>query len=428
MTTIDRHDRSSGRPWWSQRPTVGLVSNDTDGAAPPRTDEAERSGRAWAAFCDELRSTGERILDDGEHLDDQQVAEGSRHLSRLLRLALELELEYGDPAHPRFVCHERPSAQWGGPNPDNYYLRAAIDPTSSYRMWADVGGVEDVILSLMEGDMALEQYGVYSEVSLSDLDVRGGRLELVVAPERTDGNWMPMHPSATNLTVRIFQSDPVADAAPYVHIERLDSDPTAPVAPPRFDAGDLESALQQTARWVDASVGFWQRYMERFAASPARNTLSEPSHPPGGAEHILYGGGMWRLEPDEALLVECDLPDARYWNFTIHTYPWFESGDHERRCTSRNHRDVHVDQDGRVRLVVAHADPGVPNWIDTEDRRESVLTYRYIHADSAPHPQARVVALGSIRDELPDDHPTTTPEQRRAELARRAEALRERYR
>ena len=43
-------------------------------------------------------------------------------------MALQGQLEHGDPAHPTFHRYEEPWVQWGGPNPDNVYLRAPIDP------------------------------------------------------------------------------------------------------------------------------------------------------------------------------------------------------------------------------------------------------------------------------------------------------------
>lgn len=387
--------------------------------------DRERSRRAWRRFCAELEGAGERLLGDGPHLDDRSIAEGYRYLSRLTRLGLELCLEYGDPAHPRFVNHERPSIQWGGPNPDNYYLRATIDPACSYRVWGDVDGVEDVIFALMEGDMALEQYGVYSETTLSQFVVENGRLEFVVSPDDAPGNRMAMHPAATNLTVRVYQSDPIAEPAPFFHIERIDP---VSAAPPAIDGVRLEQGLADATRWITGSATYWQQYMERFAAGARRNELTPPSTPPGGADNILYGGGMWCLEEGEALVIECPAPDAAYWNFTIHTYPWFESGDHEERQTSLNHRTTHIDGDGIVRLVVSHDDPGVPNWIDTEGRRESLLTYRWIHANDAPHPSTRLSPLADVRTGFPDDHPMVTPPQRQAALALRSAGMRERYR
>ena len=385
----------------------------------------ERSRDAWSAFCADLEAAGDGILEAGSDLGPADVAEGYRHLSRLTRLALELMVEYGDPAYPRFVNHERPTIQWGGPNPDNYYLRAPIDPGSSYRVWGDVTGVEDVIFSLAEGDMALDRYGVYSETTLAELDVTEGRLELALTTDEQAGNWMPMHPDASILMIRVYQSDPSSQPAPYFHIERLDADW---VAPPRLDADGLEAGLRAASEWLTASARYWPQFMTGFAASAEPNVLSPPTQPPGGADNILYGACLWQLEDGEALVIDSAVPDAEYWNFTIHTYPWFESGDHERRQTSLNHRTAHVDPDGRVRMVLAHTDPGVPNWIDTEGRRSSMLTYRWIQSRDAPQPVAHRTRLSDLGEHLPGGHPTTTAEERRSALARRAEGQRERFR
>ena len=379
---------------------------------------------AWASWCARLDALGQRVA-AGElpGANASTPAEGARHLTRLLRIALELEVEHGDPLHPAFVAHERLTAQWGGPNPDNVYWRSAVDPAHTYRVWGDLSGVEHAIFGLAEGDMALLQFGVHGERSLDELELGpDGRIELWLSPEERSGNWIPMHPDAHNCTVRLYQVDWSRDPAPGLHIERIGGD----LARPLPDAEGLEAALDRAMTWVERSVTFWADYLEQAGTRLGANQLAPPTTPPGGATDISYGGGMWDLGAGEALLVTCDVPDAAYWNFTIHTVPWFESGDFGHRQTSLNQAQTHVDADGRLRLVVAHEDPGVPNWIDTEGRRTSMLTYRWIWARSKPVPTAEVVPLPELWTKLPGDHPTVTPEQRRAVLAARAEAVRAR--
>ena len=41
---------------------------------------------------------------------------------------------------------------------------------------------------------------------------------------------------------------------------------------------------------------------------------------------------------------------------------------------------------GSFRMVVAHADPGVPNWIDTEGRASGTLFFRYFLAEGDVEP------------------------------------------
>jgi hypothetical protein len=157
------------------------------------------------------------------------------------------------------------------------------------------------------------------------------------------------------------------------------------------------------------------------------NTFTAPTTPPGGAPSIAYGGGCWDLGPDEVLLIEHDVPDARYWNWSLHHLHWFDSGAWDERLESCNGHQAHVDVDGRVRLVVAHSDPGSPNWLDTEDRSLGMAVYRYVGAESRPVPSARVVSTSDLRAALPDGHPHLDAAERRQQLADRSRAAQRRW-
>jgi hypothetical protein len=155
--------------------------------------------------------------------------------------------------------------------------------------------------------------------------------------------------------------------------------------------------------------------------------MSPPSTPKGGAPNIGYGAGWWELEPDEALLVTTDVPDADYWGWTVHHRFRLDSGDFANHATSVNMMQAFADDDGRVRLVLAHDDPGTPNWIDTEGRREGMLIYRSIGTRSRPAPESLVVPRREVRDHLPVSHPVIDAETRRAQLARRRASVLARY-
>src|SRR5690242_15675230 len=89
---------------------------------------------AWQALCDRLATTGARLATPPFPAAGDDHAADVRHLARQLVLALQGELEHGDAAFPTFHRYEEPWAQWGGPNPDNVYTRAAIDPRATYRV------------------------------------------------------------------------------------------------------------------------------------------------------------------------------------------------------------------------------------------------------------------------------------------------------
>jgi len=148
-----------------------------------------RTGEAGRDFCDRLKAAGEAILEDGFPDSPSDRAEGFRWLTRLISHATQMEVEAGDTRAPFSIRYETPHNQWGGPNPGNTYLRANVDPDSSYRIWANVTDVRQAIFSLNEGDMQLGEYGVFSERSLDQFEVgTDGSLEIWLSPDEHPQN------------------------------------------------------------------------------------------------------------------------------------------------------------------------------------------------------------------------------------------------
>jgi hypothetical protein len=382
-------------------------------------------GEAWRAFCRRLEAAGDAILADGFPDSPRDRAEGYRWLTRLLVYATRMEIEAADTRFPRFVRYETPDVQWGGPNPDNTYYRARVDPGERYRVWSDVRGVRQAIFSLHEGDMQQGRYGVYGETSLDQLHVDpSGRLEITLSAEPAPENWIRMPPEARIFGVRIYASDWEADASPPFHIERIGGEGEPP---PPLDPARLADGLGRAADWIEATSRFWNAYTRAGWQRATPNVPAPPAPAKGGADNILYGSCFWQLADGEALLLECDVPDADYFGFSIHTLGWLESGDFADRQTSLSGHQVHVDGDGRLRVVLAHRDPGVPNWIDTEARERGLLVYRWVWARSAPAPGAKVVAVQDLRAALPAGHPSVDAAERRRRLARRREAAWSRF-
>jgi hypothetical protein len=352
--------------------------------------------------------------------------EGFRHLARQLSTALRAELEHADVEHPSFHRYEEPWSQWGGPNPDNVYLRATIDPAATYRVWGDVTGVRDAIISVVEGDMHLDRYGVYAERTLQEMDLGpAGEFEMLVSPVDQPGtNCLVTDPQATLLLVRQFQCDWDRDAIATFHIERADRRGEPAPAP---DPTEVALALERAIEWTERSLRYWSMYSAQAASALPVNEFGPPRTPPGGAPHIAYGAGRWSLADDEALVVTVDQPDADYWGWTIHTDGLFDSGDFASRQTSLNFEQAHVGADGLVRLVVAARDPGVANWIDTCGHPTGLLVYRYIGARTRPLPSAEVVKTAEAGSRLPAEHPHVDAAARREALARRRAAVLARY-
>jgi hypothetical protein len=387
-------------------------------------DDLDVTG-AWRLFCERLADVGSSLGGEPFPQSEAGRALGVRHLGRQVVMALQAELEHADASNPTFHRYEEPWVQWGGPNPDNVYTRARIDPAATYRVFGNVAGVRAAIFSLVDGDMHLGRYGVFSERSLADLDVDAdGAFEAWISPEPHAHNWFESHADARMFLVRQYLCDWEHDRAAPLTIERVETRgiPALPTNPL-----DLVDALDRAATWVERSTAYWCTYVERARESLPCNAVAPPGTPRGGAPTIAYGAGWWQLEPDEALFITTDVPDAGYWGWTVHHRYRLDSGSFADRQTSLNPAQVFVDDDARIRLVVAARDPGVPNWIDTEGQPEGMLVYRSIDTRSRPVPEAAVVPLAELRDHLPAAHPVVGGSERRDRLARRRAAVLARY-
>lgn len=380
---------------------------------------------AWEDFCQRLAAAGRTVLSDPMAQGEREQAEGLRSLTRQATFAIQHAMEFRDPDFPAFHRFDDDVTKWGGPNADNNYLRCAIDPAGTYRLTADVAGCREAILSLGEGDMQLGQYGVFSEVSFRDLDIPGDQLDIVISPDHHDGNWMATDPLVRQLSIRIYVVDWAVDAIPTFHIERLDRAEDRPAV---LTVERAQQSLDEAAHWVETSMPYWLRYIENARPEGSDNILFSPGGAKGGASNIVYGAGYWQLDDDQAWVITFDQPDAFNWSIQTHTWPWFESGDLAHAQTSLNDQQAHIDADGRVRVVVSHQDPGVPNWIDTEGRPTGMVAYRWIWTENRPTPDGTVIDLDDLRRHVPADHPATDPDARRTALAARRHAVHRRFR
>ncbi|MFF7249279.1 DUF1214 domain-containing protein [Embleya sp. NPDC008237] len=390
------------------------------------TNASDACFAAWERFCAELVDLG-RTVRDGGHPDP---AEGLRHLSRVAVHALQSAVEHGDPAFPTFHRFDDDVVKWGGPNVDNVYLRARVDADYGYRLTGNLAGVRNVIVSLPEGDMQLNQYGVFAECDIDALDVAAdGSFELVVSaapPDRYTGPWMRLDERARYLSIRVFVCDLEADRTGEFVIERIGS---AGLAPVPLTSTRLTARLTEATVWQRATMEYWGPFMNTvYERAGGANRISPPGSVPGGADGIRYGGGVYDLGPDEALLIETTVPDADYWSVMLYSSPWFESLDIHNRQNALNGQEAHVDDDDICRIVVAHTDPGLPNWLDTEGRATGHVSWRWVWARTAPTPVARVVPLADLDRHIPADARRVTRAERAAALARRRAHFARRFR
>ncbi|MEZ4217712.1 MAG: DUF1214 domain-containing protein [Myxococcota bacterium] len=380
---------------------------------------------AWRAFCRRIESLGEEVLREPYPCAPEDGPEGIAHLADQVACWLGWSIGHLDATAPFFHRSNDLFTQWGGPNQDNAYHHARIDPRRRYRVSGRMNACEDFALTLRAGFMHMEVWGTKLAITASERGIGpGDAFELLFGGDGSEPGWIAIPDDVTTLSLREYYLD-WRPAEPAVFaIECLDDVP----APPRLDGAAVAGRLEHALAQVDRSMTQWNAYLREHRAKGRDNTFALPQKLSKGLPAARYAFCFFDLDPGEALVVETDVPDARYWSLQLATMGWFEPVDPVHRITSINQRQAHVDGDGRVRVVVAHADPGAPNWLDTGGHRDGLLTFRWFWPRSDPSPTTRVARLDEVDALLPQGSPRVGPDERRRDVARRKAHLAWRFR
>jgi len=365
--------------------------------SPSRAEQRVVDGSTWRDFCRALERAGDAVLQEGTPGDAFQRAEGLRYLTRLLRAGLESHVESADPHHPRFYQLANDTIKIGNDNPDNVYHNANLDGRLSYRIRGRRGDVPYLTFVTYGGgyetDGSLVPTG---QLGLDEIECEpDGHFEIALSGRRQPRNWLPMTDATTTLVVRQTFRDRSREEPARYQIECLDPD-----RPDTLRPEAIEPALQKAVAFVQGTANLFVDWMRRFDAHA--NALppndQEMCRRAGGDANIFYHNSRWRLAPDEALVIEATPPECDAWNLQVSNF-WMESLDYRYHRIHVNQSTAHYEDDGSVRIVLAHRDPGPgwPNWLETCDHGEGGMLFRYVGAREHPPIATRVVKHESLR-------------------------------
>ena len=81
------------------------------------------------------------------------------------------------------------------------------------------------------------------------------------------------------------------------------------------------------ARFVNGTARTFADWVKLFRKHPMRASRDQAMFQKvGGDPSIHYVHGYWQLAPDEALVIDTEVPDCAIWNFQLDNY-WMESMD-----------------------------------------------------------------------------------------------------
>jgi hypothetical protein len=381
----------------------------------------------WVRFCDSLKQQGEALLAGSRGpTSDQEFAEGIRHLGRIAVHALQSRVEFRDADFPGFyrVCDDR--NRWGAPNADTLYLMAPYRGDSVYRIRGNCFGRRFVIGRLWSDSDSFRWE-------------HDGSFEVVLSAQPRPGNWIRIAPDVDgadgvtgnhpglggSILVKIFDEN-WSSELPGVRmtIERIDTG--RPDYPPPLTPALMARRLMDAETLARETWDFYEHHQNVMRGMVPTNELSAPVtaiipglKPDIGDSPLLYGFGFFALEPDEAWLIECDVPAEGHWSFQLYSR-WYESLEFQHRQSSINRLQALIDDDGRFRAVISATDPGTVNWIDSEGHLQGCLIYRWLRCNVTPTATARVVKLSNLAELLPSKHFDLDARRRSEALSSRA--------
>ncbi len=329
------------------------------------------------------------------------TAGGIRVIANLLEGGLVGHFD-DDPREPVFRQIVTSTRKSLGDNADAIYFDAPVSAEYSYRVTGRIAGAVYVSFTVeaggADGGFPERTAGVLND---ADFDVDSdGRFEIFFGGPPRDRNWIGLDPDASRITSRHYFEQEQSPAVPPIPDFALGIEPVEPLAPlpPPTDAS-VAAGLRRVIRYVRSRSLEMPKPGE--AVQPAfvsqiPNTFPPPvppGHHPLAAADASYSMAPYLLGPDEALVMngrwpECRCANVSLWNRHLQTY------DYAHRQVSLNRAQTRLEADGTFRMVLAHRDPGVPNWLDTEGRPFGLVFWRYfLPSGEIETPQATVIKL-----------------------------------
>ncbi len=358
---------------------------------------AERSWETTAAFhelMDVVRGAEKLFLEGPRAVDDESsVVEGYRWITQILQVALDCYL-WGDSSRPTMVPIVGPTKKWGGDNADAYYRYTAIDPRRIYRVRGRKGDSAYLSLSVYGGpDDGRWSSRVVSVLNDRDMHVEpDGSFQVMLSEREQPGNWMKLEPDAVALITRDYLVDPEKGRQCSWEIETDDAPP-----PPRWSDADTARRLRCAANFLRDLFNVFPLAYDESKLNQVEEPFAQPLVSYGWvASDAAYAMGAYDLAPGEALLLEGRSPPCAFWNVCLWN-PYLQTYDYRYERVTLNGGQVSYEADGSWRLVIAHEDPGLPNWISSAGHRRGRIWFRWFLTEALPErPRTRVVKVSEL--------------------------------
>lgn len=353
----------------------------TQNPAPEPSDRfAPKARAAWQFFQQMITDVTKVVTEDAQ--SERELLEGLRVIARVSSLCSQMSVET-DPGHPAFFDMCSDTRMIGGPNPDGNYFLAMIRGDRRYRITGTRGSTAYLGFQILAGT-GLTPRRMSNYVGDADLALNSGEFALVLSAEEPadlgGAQWVRIPDDASSVVVREYVGDRDSEEPATLRIEALDPGPVTALS-------DDELAEQFTAMaWSLMKLTTLHRTIKPELLESPNTLLTAGAADLGAADTTpdnLYMMGTFRLDCGQALVLDIEPPDTRYWNVTLESI-WHECLEPRRRHSSVTNRAVRPDADGRVRIAISAQDFGFGHWLDTGGRHRGFVVVRWLDNPRPP--------------------------------------------
>jgi hypothetical protein len=312
----------------------------------------------------------------------QDYAEARRVMLHALMHGLQSWLE-ADPARPFFTAFINQHKKLLGDNPDARYYTAVIDDQHSYRIRGNLADATYTSFTIELGS-GTDGDGIGSTLNDTQFTAdENGDYEIIVSANKTAGNWLPMSKGASSLTTRHYYEREQCINNDRLHHIPLDIQNLEKVAPRRTpNDADIAAGIRRVSTFVkgnvitmsnDKSPAWVSRVPNRFTPPKKDDSHEAITY---AARDNVYSMAPFVLGPDQALLIRGRFPQCRFSNVVLFNR-FLQTLDYEERSISLNRKQTVLNAEGNFEMILAHRDPGRPNWLDTEGRPYGMMFWRF---------------------------------------------------
>ena len=348
---------------------------ESESASPdaPAAHDLAQLATAWDDLADTLRRLGHDALASAP--TDADRIDGLRFILRQLAYREEQFIEFPSGTRPEVFAPESPTRKVFADCPDTIYQQFNVAPGGVYRVTGTRGsspyisftayrsGITDrVVADLHDGEIEIADDGTFA---------------ITIGGPALTSNWLDLGDDAAFVVIREYTHDRVNAEQATFDVEQMSPEL---VHRPELDADRLGAALGILGlglSWVNSAT---ERLSGELRARPnmMNEAAAELVSEMAGTPHNHYQLCYVRLEPGQALELQLDPPDCRYWSVHLNNW-WLESPEfRDGQSVCINDAQADRNADGTVSVLVGPDDPGHRNWLDTKGRTETIVLARYL--------------------------------------------------